>query len=317
MHEILDSLQPVIANSEHVRINETALEKFCRKILQNRPKIPEWDYQHHFYDGTERTVAYLLVLDSLNFCFWSDPLWQILYKGEILSGYMALAAALKRAIEEGIPIDDADFLSTVPPETVSHIFRGSGRLPLLEKRLEILHEIGTVLKAQYQGSAHRLVEAAQSSAVQLVQRLVTDLHSFRDEALYKEYPILFRKRAQIFVADLYGSFQGKRWGEFHDIDQLTIFADYVLPQVLRQLDILQYGPKLSDRIDCQELIEPGSPEEVEIRAHTIWAVELIRRKLAARNWNLRAFEIDWLLWNMGQDPGYEVKPYHRTLSIYY
>ena len=317
MHEILGSLQPVIAHSEDVYIDRTALEEFCQSIVKKELGAPGWDYQHHFYDGTERTVTYLFVLDSLNFCFWGEPHWEITYKDEVLSGYMALAAALRQAIEEDIPIIDANFLSTIPLETLSQVLGGSGNLPLMEKRLAILREVGSVLKTTYQGQAHCLVEAASSSATQLVQMLVTDFPSFRDEASYKGHRVPFRKRAQIFVGDLYGSFQGKRWGEFDDLDQLTAFADYVLPQVLRQMGILQYSPKLSDRIDRQELFKPGSPEEVEIRAHTIWAVELIRRKLAARNWNLRAFEIDWLLWNMGQDPAYELKPYHRTLSIYY
>ncbi|MBI1743211.1 hypothetical protein HYR54_09115 [Candidatus Acetothermia bacterium] len=317
MHEILESLQPVITQSTHVRIDESSLERFCQKILRERPKIPSWNYQHHFYDGTEKTVAYLLVLDSLNFCFWPEPSWEIVHKNEKFSGYPALAVALKRAIEEGIPIGDADFLSTVSLETLSHIFRGNGHLPLLERRLDILHELGTVLKTQYQGQAHYLIEAAQGSAIKLIQRLVTDFPSFRDEALYKRHRVLLRKRAQIFVADLHGSFEGKRWGEFHDIGQLTIFADYVLPQVLRQLGILQYSPSLAERVDHYETIEASSPEEVEIRAHTIWAVELLRRRLTPIGLNLRAFELDWILWNMGQEPTYEAKPHHRTRTIFY
>ncbi len=317
MNAILESLQPVLAQSEHVRLDLEALSRFSREIVTAKPGAPAWDSAYHFNDGTEKTVAYVLVLDALNFCFWGDPRWEIFYDDEKLSGYVALAAALKRAIAEKIPITDARFLSDISEKRLSQILRGEGRLHLWEKRLEILRETGATLLKKYQGQAHYLVEAAQQSAVKLVQLLSQDFPSFRDEATYKGKTVLFYKRAQILAADLYGAFHGRRWGAFDDLDQLTAFADYKLPQVLRHIGILQYGPSLAENIDRQELLAPGSPEEIEIRAHTLWAVELLQRALAAQNYPWRAYEIDWLLWNLGQDDAYRVKPYHRTITIYY
>ena len=57
--------------------------------------------------------------------------------------------------------------------------------------------------------------------------------------------------------------------------------------------------------------------ELEIRAGTIWACELIRQRLLEEGVSLRAFEIDWALWLTGQSlpPGSE--PYHRTPTIFY
>ena len=101
------------------------------------------------------------------------------------------------------------------------------------------------------------------------------------------------------------------------MDKLTSFADYKLPQVLRHLGVLHYAPALARRVDQKELIDPGSPEEVEIRASTIWAVELIRQELAHSGKILKAFEIDWILWHMGQDLEFRVKPYHRTVTVFY
>lgn len=98
---------------------------------------------------------------------------------------------------------------------------------------------------------------------------------------------------------------------------LTAFADYKLPQVLRHIGVLRYTGDLSERVDRGILLESGSPEEVEIRANTLWAVELIRRKLRESGNNLRAFEIDWILWNLGQEERFRAKPYHRTVTIFY
>ncbi len=38
--------------------------------------------------------------------------------------------------------------------------------------------------------------------------------------------VFFYKRAQIFAGDLWGAFGGRGYGEFQDIAQLTMFADY-------------------------------------------------------------------------------------------
>lgn len=35
------------------------------------------------------------------------------------------------------------------------------------------------------------------------------------------------------------------YGELYDISSVTIFADYIVPAVLRELDILKYGSNLS------------------------------------------------------------------------
>ncbi len=39
------------------------------------------------------------------------------------------------------------------------------------------------------------------------------------------------KRAQILVADLWAAFRGRSYGAFVDIDSITMFADYRVPQV--------------------------------------------------------------------------------------
>ena len=136
-------------------------------------------------------------------------------------------------------------------------------------------------------------------------------------AHYEGREVFFYKRAQIFAADLNGAFHGRDWGRFEDMDKLTAFADYKLPQVLRHLGVLQYDNNLAERVDSNTLIDAGSAEEVEIRANTIWAVELIRQALGRKEKTLTASQIDWMLWNLGQDNTYRAKPYHRTLTVFY
>jgi hypothetical protein len=65
--------------------------------------------------------------------------------------------------------------------------------------------------------------------------------------------VFLYKRAQIFVADLYGAFGGSGLGGFGDIGALTMFADYRVPVVLRLLGVLQYGPGLADKVGDAEM----------------------------------------------------------------
>jgi len=320
MNEVLETTRHVMERSQQVTIDEQAIAVFSRKLIDNGIEIPRWNYDYHFFDGGQDTVAYLLILDSINFSFWPKPgkvKWEIKYKSETLSGYYALAASLKKAIDSGVPVTRVDYLAHISLDTLKKILGGNGELQLMEARAHILNELGALLITNYNGEATRLVKAAENSALKLVKLIVENLPSFRDEADYYGTRIYFYKRAQIFAADLYGAFSGKDWGFFKDMDKLTAFADYKLPQVLRHVGILQYSPSLEHTVDNGIFLESGSPEEIEIRANTIWAVELIRQQLTKMGKDLRSFEIDWLLWNLGQEREFKANPYHRTVTTFY
>lgn len=322
---ILSSTWTVVQQSQHVWINSEYIEQLSEQWLLQKDtgnvntSPPLWDNRYHFHDGTERTINWLLVLDALNFCFWPEkgqPRWSIEYRGETLNGYWAEAAALKRAVEDGIPLWDATYLSTISSETIAHIFRGSGTIPLLEQRVSHAREVGHVLLKHYNGQFVHAIEQAGYNALKLVNLLVRDFPSFRDIATYHTHTVKFLKRAQICVADLYNAFYGQQWGTFADLERLTIFADYKLPQVLRHYHVLEYNSTLAQRVDNQELLPIESEEEIEIRAATIWACEFLRRKMQQQGYTMTAAEIDQRLWLIGQEST-AMRPYHRTRTIYY
>jgi hypothetical protein len=320
MFEVLETAKKVAEQSLQVQIDGQALVRFSKNLVEKGINLPPWETLYHFYDAGEKTVFYLLVLDTLNFCFWPAPeamKWEIEYKSRKLSGYYAVAVTLKQALDSGIPIDRAEYLVELSLDGLKEILGGRGELQLLEQRVQNLNELGRALLEEYNGKASELVESAGESAIALVRILYRRLSSFRDVAKYRGHQVPFYKRAQILAADLYGAFQGMKWGGFTDMDKLTAFADYKLPQVLRHAGILRYGPELANKVDQEILIEEGSRVEVEIRANTIWSVELIRQELERMGRDLKAFEIDWILWNLGQDEAFKEKPYHRTVTIFY
>lgn len=323
---VLTTTLPVVAEARHVRIDEARLEEVADAVVGSEEAPTGWADDLHFRDGTWHTAGWVLALDALNFCFWSeDPArrWRVEYRGEIFDGYWALVAALRRAVDEGRPIWDPTYLIGLSPRDVAHILRppdeATPEIPLFPLRVQNLHELGQGLIAAYPDAnpVIALIKEAERSAARLVQRVVSLFPSFNDVAIYEGAEVRFYKRAQILVADLHGAFGGQGLGAFDDLEILTAFADYKVPQVLRRLGILVYDDELAEAVDNRRLIPMGSPKEIEIRAATVWACELLRRALARRSRNVRAFEVDWMLWLLGQSLPADTQPYHRTYTVFY
>jgi hypothetical protein len=150
-----------------------------------------------------------------------------------------------------------------------------------------------------------------------VDLLIESFPSFRDDALYEGTRVAFHKRAQLAAGMIYQAFGGREWGAFPDMDQLSVYADYKLPQVLRRLGILCYDDELAHRVDNLIALPAGSRMEVEIRAATVWAGELMRQALLPRMPGLTAAHIDFWLWEAGQTKDPTDKPYHRTRTTAY
>ena len=331
---VLATAWPVVAAAHHVRIVPERVAAVGAELAAGRSAPPAWDATLHWRDPERpgRTAAWVLVLDALNFCFWGgapdpDRRWRVRVGDRVHDGYWALAAALTRAADEGVPLWDPAFLAAIPEAEVRRILRpdegrpGTPEIPLFAARVAHLRELGRGLRrwddpTQGADPASALIAAAGGSAARLVELIVSTFPSFADTATYGGQEVRFYKRAQILVADLVGAFDGQGLGAFADLDGLTAFADYKVPQVLRRLGVLAYGDDLAARIDRFDPIPAGSPEEVEIRAATVWACEMLRRETAGGH-PLRAFEVDWALWGIGQDLPADTRPYHRTPTVFY
>jgi hypothetical protein len=341
---ILGASATVIQHAREVAIDRGAIARLADRLVATGGEPPPWDAALHFRDtgpdGDEHTAGWIFVLDALNFCFWGQEpnpgsRWRIEHQGELHDGYAALAIALTRAAAAGVPLWSPAWLAAVDAEMLGAILQpapGSPPIPLLAERVAHLRELaaglGRAFPSRELAASSRpfsiLIESCQGSAIALVETIVALFPSFNDVTIWTppddpDHPrtLRFLKRAQILVSDLAGALKGTSLGSFHDRDELTAFADYKVPQVLRQFGVLSYVPSLADRLQRRELIPAGSPTEIEIRAATIWACELIRQALADRGLSMPATAIDWLLWNAGQDlpPGSE--PYHRTVTVFY
>jgi hypothetical protein len=314
---VLETTRFVLQEAQFVHLSPDGLDRVGEALLAWRAGSPSWDHPLHWRGEREQTANYVLALDALNFCFWPEPRWRVDYQGQVYDGYWALAAALRRAIEQGEPLWDAAYVAGITADRLARLLDGEGTVPLLEERAANLRQVGQGLLARFGGRFSQAIEQAGQSAAALVRLVARHFPSFNDVANYRGREVRFYKRAQLLATDLAGAFHGRDLGEFHDLDQLTAFADYKLPQVLRYYGALVYSPALAARIDRREELPAGSPEEIEIRAATVWAVEELAHRLAAAGQPMPAWQIDWALWNLGQELPPDAPPYHRTRTIFY
>lgn len=167
---------------------------------------------------------------------------------------------------------------------------------LMELYAEALRDLGRFFGER---RALDVVAEAGGSAERLAEMLAAGMPFYDDGG--------FWKRAQIVPNDL--AMAGVAW--FDDLDRLTIFADNLVPHVLRVDGVLRYDQALAVRIDAGELLPPGD-EEREIRACAVHACELIAARLG-----MPPRLLDTALWNKGQAPRYKSVPRHRTRTVYY
>ena len=263
------------------------------------------DPDAHLLSGSRETLcAFWLTLDAINF---GSGWFPTLAKREGRSGYFTIAAGLRERFAQRGPFTSAE-LSRIDAASIAAMTGQDPAHELMGLFAISLRDLGRHVAREHGGRFAAVADSADGSAVALALRL-GGWASYADSSTYQELTVPFLKRAQIAAADL------ARAGvvTFDDIQQLTLFADNLVPHVLRLDGILTFAPELVERIDAGELIEHGSQEEVEIRACALHAVELI---VAARAGTCPA-EVDQLLWHRGQQPAYKASPRHRSRCTAY
>ncbi|KAL7530411.1 hypothetical protein ACHAXR_003483 [Thalassiosira sp. AJA248-18] len=217
-------------------------------------------------------------------------------------------------------------------------------LPNTEVRCKLLNELGNGIMQHHNGSALHMIAKANNSADVLVGIILDTFPGFRDYVDTKEWDgassspscewesakssssvIHFYKRAQIAIADIWAALGRRSQStnanlqicQFTDMELVTTFPDYRVPQILRHVDVMQYESSLANLVDGRVELEKGGVDEVSIRAGTVVAVEKIaekvREKLEAESnceksqsdirklvEDVSAVTIDWYLWQRGE-----------------
>ncbi len=298
-----------------VSIDFAALEALARssELLAASPPLGPIDY---YAGAPEDTAAYILTLDAINF---GSGYFPHLAKRPDHSGYFTIAVSLRESWEVEGPWS-AQRLAEISDRDCARVMGQDPGVPEVAELMSLfsraLNQLGEFLLKRFDGDATGPIVAATRSAERLAEILI-EMPLYRDVSRYAGFEVPFYKRAQLTAADLAAAFEGQGHGAFSDLDQLTIFADNLVPHVLRREGVLVYARALAERIDAGELIEAGSPEEVEIRAAAVHAGECCVERLRAAGVEATAHQLDAALWSRGQLPAMKAHPRHRARSTHY
>jgi hypothetical protein len=311
MDDLRRACAAVAELARSVRIDEDAIVAYAASL----PLAPPSDGPAELDDdagaglGREARAIHWLTLDAINF---GSGWFPTLRKREGRSGYATIATAWRRRLQHEGPFTAQQLTGLQPAAVAATLGQDPGH-ELIELFALSLRDLGAHLLSDFDGSALELVSAAGGSAVAFAREL-GGWPCFADRSAYGELSVGFLKRAQIAAADLQRA-GVVRW---HDTAELTMFADNLVPHVLKLDGVLSFDPGLEARIDASALIEHGSPEEVEIRACALHAVELIvAARHGAGDRACTAAGVDQLLWHRGGEPCYKARPRHRSRCTAY
>ncbi len=327
-HPILSTAARVAAKSKHVRLNKDALDDISKTL--SRPELD--NAPHHwlssapepakiYFDSLslDQRILFLVVFHTIGFCYWGDPKWRIFSPtaDTTFNGARALLISLS-AEPNFLNLSHLSELTELQFKAMLAGFKSQNidSLLLMSERHSFLSALATRL-GKDKNFLKELIDPNQN-ALNAALAISQQLPGYRDVAEYAGEPVIFLKKAQLLVADINHALVRSGNAGFSCMHELTGFADYKLPQLLRHQGIIDYDNMLTEKIDQGRELTPGSEEEIEIRAATLIAIEYIKRSLAKVNILTTAAEIDAKLWMLAQDlnPA-EVKPYHRCRTVFY
>jgi hypothetical protein len=285
--DVRASCAQIAADAAWVAIDAAALEL----VVPGPP--PALDPLSHYLEGSEADVAmYMLTVDAVNFGSGWLP---TLVKRAGCSGYTTIAWAIADRFRADGPWSPKQLRALRADELADTLGQARDH-ELMALYAQALRSLGVFLGER---DALALVREARGSAERLATMLAGGMALFADRGFYK--------RAQIAAADL--ALAGV--ASFDDLDRLTIFADNLVPHVLRCDGVLVYDGALAAHIDAGRELRVG-PQEREIRACAVHACEQI-----AERSGVAPYELDNWLWNRGQDPAIKARPRHRCRTVFY
>lgn len=287
-----------------VQVDESQIDDYAGGLVETVEAAPDEAPPSPSVADPESVAVFAICMNAINF---GSGWWPTIRKRPGHSGYATMAAGVTdRFVEQG-PWSTEE-LAAMDAATIAAVVGQDPEHPLMDQFAAALRDVGAHLQAEHDGRFLGLVEAADS--IPDLAATFATWDAFADVSTYEGREVPFYKRAQLAAADLHRA----GVADLPGIGRLTAFADNLVPHVLRVDDVLQLDPDLIARIEAEELLVHGSPEEVELRAAAIHAVELLA---AATDGTLTPAEIDSALWNRGRASRYKSLPRPRSRNTAY
>ena len=320
---VLDSLRPVIERSRDVHTHVDKIAEVANWMAYEELPMP--DYQMPFDMGNaENVMDFIMTADAVDTAFTdfsSHVKFQVDYAGRRWSDSDGLFACMKRALDGGTPILDGKFLAQLTRPQMERIFAGNIEIPMLDEKMEVWRQVGSVLAEKYDGRFHNFLKSCPprlyDNGAGIIDRLVKEFPRFNDVSPYDGDIVKFYKLPQLGIWFVYAALKKNGQFELEDIRKMTAFADYIVPVALRLMGMTSYSPALEHAINTYEMIPRDSAWEVEIRAHCLYATALLCEEvnnIRPKDQEIIIPQIDARLWTHYHTTSW---PHHLTRTIMY
>lgn len=310
-------------NPQYVTVNQKQLAMLVKKLTNEKLVIPDWQMPRILPQNPAAFISHNFFINAVNFAFthFEPPYNKYALDGNII-GSLASSACFYRRFGEK-PINPDEILDiTSSSEKIKTFFQGINLPPLIEERKCNLGMAATILKTCFNSRVENIFEEAKFNANKLIESMMLAFtHSYgsdyyqilsSEKTKSKSNLLFLNKRIQLWML----IYQGRAMHSngklplLKYVNDIGPIADYQVPRYLCAISVLKYSPSLLEKIERREIMPYGSPEEIEIRCATVFAVcELLKKT------KLTIMEIDYFLWSEGR----KIKNinHHLTISTAY
>ena len=322
---VLDSVRYAVESSRDVHTHYEKIVEVASWMAYEELPLPEFALPLGVGQGdAKEAIDFVMIADSIDTAFTdfkAHVKFQVDYQGQHWSDSDAEFACIKRAVDSGIPFLDGNYLAKITRADLDKMFQGNIGIPMLDEKLEVLHQVGTVLAEKYDGHFYEFVHACSPKLYDngngLVDRLVTEFPRFNDVSMLDGHETKFYKLAQLGIWMLYATLHPQGKFRLDDPQKMTAFADYIVPVALRLHGITTYSDSLEKAINSHQIIPRDSRWEIEIRAHCIHATAVLTEeinKLRPSDRQVIIPQIDARFWTHFHTTDW---PHHLTPTIMY
>jgi len=319
--KVLHSLAPVINNLKLISIDFEKLNLEAKRLAQ---------YDYSLLPNSVLTIdpevhiRKTMLINTLNFAFTdfeTSTKYQLKNTDGEFSDTDAMVYQINKAIEQEVPILDGSYMATITEEQFHKIFSANISMPMHLEKIRTLNEVGEILCKDFNGDWLNFITAGPKKLYHegegLIERLILHFKRFDDFSNYNNHSVYFLKLAQLAYWGIHRELSNSNYFFIEDMENMTAFADYIIPVALNQMDITTYTPGLNQKITQGELIEKDSLEEIEIRAVTLF----VTAKLTEEINKLKSYEekiiipqLDFRLWTKFHAND---EPHHLTKTTMY
>ena len=314
--QVLSSVSKVIPKLSCMEINIEKLQEVAINLSKEDFGI---NYEGNPNIVPEEYIRKTMLINTLNFVF-TDFSTSVKYKIENLSDTDAMVYQIEKALLEGAPLTQGHYMRDMNLKEFKRIFTGNIEMPMADEKVEILNNVGNTLVTKYDGDWINFIDDGPKKLYDngegLVERLVRDFKRFDDHSIFENEKVYFLKLAQLAFWGIHRELS-KRNFYIEDMENMTAFADYIIPVALESFGIVKYSSGLKEKIDSGILIDRDSIEEIEIRSTSIYVTakltELINNYKNEEE-KIIIPQLDFKLWT---DFHADERPHHLTKTIMY